>query len=88
MLNAVCLCAKCHFRFTDRPLEWVRWVNNKIGVNEHERLQEEADNYTKTKLPKIDWSDRVKFLKSLLKKLESSEIEYEQAQEMEREYWS
>ena len=29
--NAVCLCARCHMKFTHDPLGWEDWVNERFG---------------------------------------------------------
>lgn len=36
---AFCLCKSCHMRFTHDPLEWIRWVDFKLGVGRHDEIQ-------------------------------------------------
>ena len=72
--NAVCLCAGCHRKFTDRPFEWVKWVDSKITAKKHQQLQTMADNYVKTKFPKIDWEQRAIFLTEVNNKFEKVSI--------------
>lgn len=37
--NAVCLCAKCHMKFTHDPLGWDDWVNERYGPGRLEQLK-------------------------------------------------
>lgn len=52
--NAFCLCAGCHMRFTEWPLEFHRFVVNRIGERAYEilRLKAEAGGAP-------DWHDEV-----------------------------
>lgn len=31
--NAFCLCAGCHWYFTNRPLEWDEWMRQRMGAD-------------------------------------------------------
>lgn len=49
-LGAVCLCASCHRRFTDFPIEWDQAVRNILGVDNRDevsRLAHGIRKYTK-----------------------------------------
>jgi len=48
--GAVALCAKCHRRFTDFPVEWVQFLRNEMGsdnFDEAKRLAWSCKKYTK-----------------------------------------
>lgn len=49
--NAVAGCAKCHVKFTHRPLEWIDWIDATFGDGTYERLRREALDGT------ADWRD-------------------------------
>jgi hypothetical protein len=51
--NAFCLCASCHARFTDHPVEFSDFVLMTIGRGEYERLVRLSQE-----IVKVDW-DRV-----------------------------
>lgn len=57
---AFCLCATCHRRFTDWPLEWAEFVEAKLGRTEYDRLQWKAEQVTK-----VDWEAELERLKAL-----------------------
>jgi hypothetical protein len=59
--NAFCLCAGCHMRFTEWPLEFAEFVHMKIGETAYDRLREKAHRTTK-----VRWEDEVKRLKEML----------------------
>lgn len=40
--NAFCLCASCHRRFTDWPLEFAAFVVEKIGEDGYQALRDKA----------------------------------------------
>lgn len=42
-LNAFCLCAKCHFHFTEWPLEFHTFVITKVGEQWYENLKLQAN---------------------------------------------
>lgn len=41
--NAFALCAKCHWRFGKWPIEFARFVFDKIGEEEYDRLAAKAE---------------------------------------------
>lgn len=48
--NALCLCRGCHFYFTNHPVEFARFVVEKIGLIRYEELKELATSYEKQDL--------------------------------------
>jgi hypothetical protein len=69
--NAFCLCARCHMRFTDRPVEWVDFIDRKIGRAEYERLRHKAEAGVGVK---FDWVAEAARLKPILKRAEDDEF--------------
>jgi hypothetical protein len=54
--GAVCLCAKCHRRFTDFPVEWGTFLRGYMGDSNYEeakRLAWESRKYTKAEQKEI-----------------------------------
>jgi len=54
--GAVALCAKCHRRFTDYPLEWAGWLKTYLGYENYEeckRLAWSVRKYTKAEQKEI-----------------------------------
>lgn len=49
-LNALCLCAKCHFRWHKEPIEAVEWVREYLGSDVYDELRFKA----KSRVEKID----------------------------------
>lgn len=41
-MNAVCLCAKCHYWFTDHPTEFTYWLHEYLGEGHMDILREKA----------------------------------------------
>lgn len=62
--NAFCLCARCHRRFTDWPVEFARFVVDRIGTEKYDELTRKAQEVTK-----MDWSAEYERLKTLAKEL-------------------
>ena len=59
--NAFCLCAGCHMRFTEWPLEFARFVQNTIGINGYMELKSIS-----RRTDKVDWVAQLEFLRSIL----------------------
>ena len=38
-INAVCLCAACHYKWHDRPVEGVEWVKEYLGEEIYNELR-------------------------------------------------
>lgn len=58
--NAFCLCAGCHMRYTEWPLEFATFVENEIGELAYEKLRAKALEGTR-----VDWQAEVERLKPL-----------------------
>lgn len=61
--NAFCLCAGCHRRFTDWPLEFNKFVEKKIGLEAYEELKHKAESFKGT----MDWDTELERLKIIAK---------------------
>ena len=48
MDNAVCLCHKCHRKFTENPLDFAYWVNSYLGEGHMNILNEKRNVLLKT----------------------------------------
>lgn len=59
--NAFCLCASCHMKFTDNPVDFGKFVIDKIGNKNFSKLRKKAYNTTK----KMDWEEEYKRLKEI-----------------------
>lgn len=62
--NAFCLCATCHFRFTDWPLEFADFVEDRIGIATYNELVVKAGL-----IAKVDWQREVERLTPLAKQV-------------------
>lgn len=60
--NAFCLCAKCHFHFTANPLEFAEWTQETWAQQYVPDVRRKAYDT----LAKIDWEERIAFLKPIL----------------------
>ena len=58
-LNANCLCAKCHFKAHQKPVEYVEWLKEYLGEDVYNELRRLA----KTSIKKIDLEQVIKELK-------------------------
>lgn len=56
--NAFCLCAACHYYFTDHPVEFASFVGLNRGHREYERLLA----LTRTPTRRFDWAAEVERL--------------------------
>lgn len=61
-LNAWCLCAAHHRRFTDWPAEHYDFILDTIGLETYEALKRKAETVTK-----VDWTKEVIKLKEILR---------------------
>jgi hypothetical protein len=41
-LNAVCLCAGCHFKAHQNPIDFTKWVEKYLGVGTLDELRQKA----------------------------------------------
>lgn len=54
--NIIALCARCHIRWHEHPIETARWFEGKYpGL--FDTLQAKATAYTRNPFPKIDWAE-------------------------------
>lgn len=44
LANAFCLCAGCHMRFTEWPMDFAAFVVEKIGVAGYDALKDKAES--------------------------------------------
>lgn len=79
--NAFCLCAKCHLHFTYHPVEFGRFVEERIGKELYDELYKQAQS--NDKLPSGFWEDRVEFLKDIHKQITAGEMTLWEAREYE-----
>lgn len=66
--NAVCLCAKCHYYFTDHPTEFTYWLHEYLGDGHMDLLREKLN--TLKKFYKGEKEEMNKFYKNELKKIQ------------------
>ena len=65
--NAFCLCAGCHMRFTEWPLEFAQFTIGRIGQKHYEELRYSAYNGTAP-----DWHKEVERLSAIWADIEDS----------------
>jgi hypothetical protein len=63
--NAFCLCAGCHMYFTDHPVDFGDFVNDRIGAEAYGRVK--ARSYSTSR---VIWLDVVQRLKLRAQELE------------------
>lgn len=66
LINAFCLCASCHRIFTDRPLDFSRFVTTTWAQEYRETLLRLSNTMTK-----VNWTDRLAELKQYKVELEN-----------------
>lgn len=66
--NAVCLCARCHLRYTDRPIDFAAWVQTVRTAEQLERLR-----HAVIAGPRPDLADVIAQLRLELEQLEELE---------------
>jgi|TARA_Y100000296_G_C4975326_1_gene157940 hypothetical protein len=60
--NAFCLCASCHRRFTDNPVEFGKFTLEQLGVTAYDALIVERN-----RIDKMDWEEEVVRLSEIWK---------------------
>jgi hypothetical protein len=76
--NAFCLCAGCHRFTTDFPREFSKFITNTWAQEYYDAV------YTKSRsLAKVDWQDRLDFLKDIKQTILEGEITIEIARTYE-----
>jgi len=68
LINAYCLCASCHGRYTDKPLTFSRFVTTTWAQEHREILLQMSQTMTK-----VNWTDRLAELKEYKKRLENGD---------------
>lgn len=67
--NAFCLCAGCHRRYTDFPREFSHFITDTWAAGFYDAVYAKAQPNTK-----VDWEERVEFLKDIKRALTEGEI--------------
>lgn len=66
--NAQCLCAKCHYFFTNNPIEFSKWIFATIGEAKYDFIRAIAIHGIGQK---FDWERELERLKGLFKEMEA-----------------
>lgn len=79
--NGFSLCSNHHRWFHDHPHDFTEfvegsWAEKYIGVLRRKAIRQLSD-------PKIDWDDRIDFLKEIYRAITAKELTIEQARELE-----
>lgn len=61
--NLLCLCAGCHFYFHKNPIEFTRFIEQKLGKEKVEQLNEIRNSYIKYTLQDLEL--KLKVLKEM-----------------------
>jgi antirestriction protein len=78
--NGMCLCSACHRKWTNNP-EWRTFVLDSRVAKYYEPLHRLNNQHTK-----VDWVERIDFLKEILRAINEGEMTVEAACEYETEY--
>lgn len=76
--NAFCLCASCHRIFTDKPLNFSRFITGTWAQEYREELIRLSNTPTK-----IDWSDELQRLKEIEKLIKLGTLTLQEVREQE-----
>ncbi len=68
LINAFCLCASCHGRYTDKPLTFSRFVTTTWAQEYRNELLRMSNTMTK-----VNWKDRLAELKEIHARLKLGE---------------
>lgn len=79
--NAFCLCASCHRFFTDHPVNFARFVKERIDDKLYDQLNQMAHDGVKAN--DEFWEERVLFLQDILRQLNEETITLMEAREYE-----
>ena len=60
--NLLCLCARCHAMFHDRPLEFSAFVNGLLGVDHADRLNRLSKVLAPDIKPRLTYDEVVRML--------------------------
>jgi len=79
--NGYCLCSTCHRYFTDHPKEFTKFIDkSKQGKYYYTLMRIQNPRGI---AQKIDWDDRIDFLKEIRRAIKAGEMTIEQAWEYE-----
>jgi len=76
--NAFCLCAGCHRIFTDKPLNFSRFITGTWAQEYREELIRLSNTMTK-----MDWTEELVRLKAVQEDIKQGRITLEEARSME-----
>lgn len=79
--NAFCLCAACHRYFTDHPVDFGRFVKERIGDKLYDKLNKMA--HAGQKANDDFWEDRILFLEDVRDRMAEGEMTLNEAREYE-----
>lgn len=77
--NGMCLCAMCHRYYTDNPWEFAQFIAGSWAaqyIDSLQRLSQERG--------KVDWEDRMAFLKEVKRAMLAGEMTIEEARNYEQ----
>lgn len=78
--NGFSLCAYCHRYFEDHPHEFVEWTDKTWAREYIDTLRRLA---VPGQGPKINWDDKIAFLKDVKKRIQAGKLTIEQARSLE-----
>lgn len=77
--NGLSLCSLCHRRFTDNPIDFADWIKT-TKYNQYIQPLRDKNNGPKIK---VDWDDRLEFLKDVFKQIRDGEMTLDEARKYE-----
>lgn len=80
--NGMSLCSNCHRHFTSSPLEFADFVR-RTKYKKYLQPLRDVNNGPKIKM---DWDDRLAFLKDVYKQVQSGEMTLDEAREYDQTY--
>lgn len=78
--NGFCLCSICHRYFGDHPVEFTEFIMKSWAGKYYKTLKRLSQPHSG---PKIDWLDRMDFLKEIKRAMLAGEMTIEQARSYE-----
>lgn len=78
--NAFCLCAACHRYYTDYPREFSRFITKTWA---QEFYDDVLLPLSRERLAKLNWQDRLDFLKDIKKRIDNKTLTLEEARRLE-----
>jgi hypothetical protein len=71
--GAIALCAKCHWRYTDYPVEWGDFLRGYLGDSNYDESKRRA--WVSRKFTKLERNDVAKHYRAELKRIEAVRAE-------------